>query len=55
MINLQKSQKTKHSRAIFETSKRTGIKYRTWSYKKMKKKKKTIVNVENFKVHHSAR
>jgi len=28
------------------------IKYRTWSYKKKKKKKKTLVKLEDLKVHH---
>jgi len=30
------------------------MKYKTWSYKKMKKKKKmkTLVKIEDFKVHH---
>jgi len=28
------------------------IKYRTWSYKKMRKKKKTFVKVEDFKVYY---
>jgi len=36
---------------------RTGIKYKTWSYKKMRrrrKKKKSLVKTENFKTQHSA-
>jgi len=28
------------------------IKYRTWSYKKMRKKRQTLVKVESFKMHH---
>jgi len=31
---------------------RISIKYRTWSYKKTRKKKKSLVKVEDFKMHH---
>jgi len=44
--NLQKvSAKVGH-----EQQGRTGIKSRIWSYKKMKKKRKTLVKLEDFKV-----
>jgi len=28
------------------------MKYRMWSYKKMRKEKKTLVKIEDFKIYH---
>jgi len=33
---------------------KTGIENSTWSYKKLKKKKKILIRIEDFKMHHSA-
>jgi hypothetical protein len=61
----RKKWKTEHAQAglpskcwtsTLQGNRHIGIKYRTWSYKKMKKKK-TLVKVEEFKMHqwqHSA-